>query len=47
MTDKIEFNVLTGEVVSSEYTQEEIEYREFLEQQLRDKFLQLEVDNGN
>lgn len=46
MSDIVEYDVTTGEVIKREYTQEELEYRSFLEQQLADLLSQIQQNNG-
>jgi hypothetical protein len=45
MSDHIEIDINTGQIVTRNYTQEEIEYREYLEAQLAAKMAELEQNN--
>jgi hypothetical protein len=45
MSDHIEIDINTGEIVTRNYTDEEIQYREYLEAQLAEKMAQLQESN--
>ena len=45
MSDIVEIDVNTGEQITREYTQEEIEYREYLEAQIAAKLAELQENN--
>lgn len=45
MSDVVEIDVNTGEQITRNYTQEEIQYREYLEAQLAAKLAELQENN--